>query len=295
MHYIFRNRTRQLRAGWEILLVAAAIFILTMLMSFGLSLRVNSRQLFDPDGWVRVFKSSGLYMLVVVWFTVRIVRRLPLSTIGLSRPDVKRFAQGFLSGALLMAIIVMVLWALGNAAFQNEGWKPRFSQLDLPGLMLTACIAGICEEVLFRGYIQHLLSSRLGTTGAVAITSVLFSAAHMANPGYNWISALNIVLIALIFSCATLRTGNLYFAMALHLSWNLVQGYGFGVSVSGKIPQGLYSVLLGGPDWITGGRFGLEASILTTILLGLICAGLLLVPVMKPRRRTQQTEFSSRY
>ncbi|MCE3198842.1 CPBP family intramembrane glutamic endopeptidase [Paenibacillus sonchi] len=294
MHNIFRNRTRQLRAGWEILLVAAAIFVLTMLMSFGLSLRVNSRQLFDPDGWVRVFKSSGLYMLIVVCFTVRVIRRQPLSTIGLSRPDVKQFAQGFLSGALLMAIIVMVLWGLGNAAFQNDGWTPRFSQLDLPGLMVTACIAGICEEVLFRGYIQHLLASRLGTVWAVVITSVIFSAAHMANPGYNWISALNIVLIALIFSYATLRTGNLYYTMALHLSWNLVQGYGFGVSVSGNTQQGLYSVMLEGPDWITGGSFGLEASILTTILLGLICAGLLLVPVMKQRGRTQQTKISIR-
>lgn len=290
MNYIFRNRTRQLRAGWELLLVAAAIFILVMVMSFGLSLRVNSRPLFDPDGWVRVFKSSGLYMLIVVCFTVRFIRRHPLSTIGLSRPDMKRFTQGFLGGTVLLTIVVVVLWVLGNAAFQNGGYQPHFSQLDLPGLIITACLAGICEEVLFRGYIQHLLTSRLGTVWAVAITSVLFSAAHMANPGYNAISALNIVLIAYVFSWATLRTGNLYFAMALHLSWNLVQGYVFGVSVSGKIPQGLYPVTLEGPAWLTGGSFGLEASILTTVVLGLVCAGIVLVTFTKPRGGTQQTK-----
>ncbi|WP_379164124.1 CPBP family intramembrane glutamic endopeptidase [Paenibacillus sp. sgz5001063] len=286
MRYIFRNQTRQLRAGWELLLVAATIFLLVMVMTFGLSLRVNSRQLFDPDGWVRVFKSSGLYTLIVVRFTVRFIRRRPLSSIGLSRPDMKRFTQGFLSGTVLLTMVITVLWSLGNAAFQNAGLWPHFSQLDLPGLIVTACIAGICEEVLFRGYIQHLLASRLGTVWAIAITSVLFSAAHMANPGYNAISALNIVLIACVFSWATLRTGNLYFAMALHFSWNLVQGYVFGVSVSGKIPQGLYPVTLEGPAWMTGGSFGLEASILTTIVFGLVCTSLLLVTLMKQRGRT---------
>lgn len=149
-------------------------------------------------------------------------------------------------------------------------------RLDIVDLVITAILAGICEEILFRGFIQHLLASRVGLYWAVAITSVLFSLAHMANPGYNGICFLNIVLIALIFSTMVIRTGNLYFAIALHISWNLFQGYVLGIAVSGNIPHGLYSLKLTGADWMTGGEFGVEGSLVTTLVLGLVFVFMLL-------------------
>lgn len=294
MHVLFRNKNSQIRAGWQIFLLTVAIFAITMLVSFGVSLRVGSRQLFDPDGWVRIFKSSGLYMLIAVWFTVRTVYKRPLSSIGLSRPDGVRFIQGFISGMLLLTVIAILLLGLGSAAFEGEWTNPQFTRVDLVDLIITAFIAGIFEEVLFRGYIQHLLISRLGLYRAVGITSVLFSLAHTANPGYNGISFFNIVLIALIFSATVIRTGNLYFAMALHISWNLVQGYVLGIAVSGNEPHGLYSVQLTGADWLTGGEFGIEGSLLTTLVLGLV----LIVLLVSVKRRSgmkniQDEDFGS--
>ncbi|MNI68097.1 CAAX amino terminal protease self- immunity [compost metagenome] len=144
--------------------------------------------------------------------------------------------------------------------------------------MVTAFLAGIGEEVLFRGYIQHLLTGRIGAYWSVGITSVFFSLAHMGNPGYNWISALNIVIIAVIFSLLTLRTGRLYPAMAMHISWNLFQGYVYGVAVSGSAPHGLYTVKLSGQAWLTGGVFGLEGSLAVTLILLVALTGLLWLP-----------------
>ncbi|AIQ15983.1 MULTISPECIES: CPBP family intramembrane glutamic endopeptidase [Paenibacillus] len=276
MHNLFRNKNRQIRAGWEILLLTAAIFAITMIVSFGVSLRVDSRQWFDQDGWVRIFKSNGLYMLITVWFTVRVLHKLPLISIGLPRPDGARFIQGFISGMLLLTCISLLLWGFGSATFQGEWANPQFMRLDMVDLVITAVIAGICEEILFRGFIQHLLASRVGLYWAVAITSVLFSLAHMANPGYNGICFLNIVLIALIFSTMVIRTGNLYFAIALHISWNLFQGYVLGIAVSGNTPHGLYSLKLTGADWMTGGDFGVEGSLVTTLVLGLVFVFMLL-------------------
>lgn len=277
MQFLFRNRGGQLRAGWEVLCVAAAIALLTMIVSFGVSLRVGSKGVFDPDGWVRVFKSTAIYSFVIVCYMVRRIHKRPLSSIGLSRPDGKRLAAGFVGGALLLTAILLVLWGLGNAVFGGEWSQPRFGKLDAPDVVITVLLAGICEEVFFRGYLQHLLSSRIGVPAAVGITSVLFSLAHMANPGYSWISALNIVMIALTFSWITLRTGNLYAAIALHISWNLFQGYIYGVAVSGNTPRGLYSVTLSGNDVMTGGRFGLEGSLVTTFILVILYAALLLL------------------
>lgn len=294
MQFLFRNRNGQLRAGWEILCVGGAIALLTVIVSFGLSLRVGSTGLFDPDGWVRVFKSTAIYSFIAVCYTVRIIHKRPLSSIGLSRPDGKRFAAGFAGGALLLSSILLVLWGLGNALVQGEWSQPRFGQLDAADIVITALLAGICEEVIFRGYLQRLLSSRLGIPAAVGLTSILFSLAHMANPGYSWISGLNIVIIALIFSWVTLRTGNLYAAMALHISWNLFQGYIYGVAVSGNTPKGIYSISLQGNDLLTGGKFGLEGSLVTTLILVILYTALLLLSSGKCGTRIQRREGSIR-
>ncbi|QSF45680.1 CPBP family intramembrane glutamic endopeptidase [Paenibacillus tianjinensis] len=276
MRFIFKNSNRELRAGWEILLVAAAILAVTLVVSFGLSLRIDSRQLFDQGGWVRLLKANGLYMLIVVCFTVRVLHRRPLGSIGLPNPDRKDFFAGFAGGALLISCTLLLLWALGIADLQRGWLHPNWGQVDVVDLIITSFLAGIGEEILFRGYIQHLLSRRIGVFLAVGITSVLFSLAHMGNPGYTWISALNIILIALIFSVMTIRTGKLYSAMALHISWNLFQGYIFGVAVSGNIPHGLYTVQLTGAAWLTGGTFGMEGSLAVTFILGLVFVFLLL-------------------
>lgn len=294
MDNLFRNKNRQIRAGWEILLLIAAIFVLTLIVAFAVSLRVDSRQLFDPDGWVRIFKTNGLYILIAVWFTVRVLHMLPLTSIGLPRPDGVRFIQGFLSGVLVMTGISLLLWGLGFATFEGEWTNPQFNRIDVVDLVITAFIAGICEEILFRGFILHLLASRLGLYWAVGITSVLFSLVHIANPWYDAICFLNIVLLALIFSTMVIRTGNLYFGMAMHISWNLFDNYILGTEASGNTPHSLYSVQLTGADWLTGGQSGTLGSLITTSVLGLVFVIILLsVKRGTGMRNTLGTGFDS--
>lgn len=284
---MFKNTSNQWRAGWEILLVVATIFIMTMIVSFTLSLRIDSVPLFKSGEWVRIFKSNGLYILITVCFTVRVVHRRPLSSIGLARIDARQLFTGFLSGAFLLTAVVLFLWGLNHVFFQGEWLKPRFQYIDVISLVITAFMAGICEEILFRGYIQHLLSNRLSVPWAIFITSVTFSLAHMANPEYTWISAINIGFIACILSFMTLRTGNLYFAIGFHMAWNLFQGYVFGISVSGEMSQGIYPVILSGGSMLTGGGFGLEGSLLATLILGLVCVVILNLPASTFRRTSR--------
>lgn len=284
MRFIFKNNSNQWRAGWDILLVVAIIFMLTMIVSFTLSLRINSVSLLGDAEWLRVFKSNGLYILITVWFTVRVIHKQPLSTIGLARFDGRRLFMGFLSGGILLSAVILLLWGTKYANFQGQWKVPQIDQLYISNLIITSFLAGICEEVLFRGYIQHLLIKRLTVYWAVIITSVAFSLAHMANPGYTWISAINIGLIACIFSLMTIRTRSLYFAIGFHIAWNLFQGYVYGISVSGESSQGIYQVLLSGSSWLTGGDFGLEGSLLATLILGLACVVILRIPISRLQR-----------
>jgi hypothetical protein len=60
--------------------------------------------------------------------------------------------------------------------------------------------------------------------------------------------------------------------MGLHTAWNFLQGTIFGVAVSGTDAptDSLFQPLIQGNPWLTGGAFGIEASVITVVLgLGL--------------------------
>lgn len=282
IRFIFINKSDQLRAGWEILLAIAAMFVLKRICMLGLSLWTDSE-----DGWVGLFNGLGLYILFVVWFVIKVVRNKPLASIGLVRPDGKRLLTGFLSGTLLLIAVIAMMLMLDIANLQGDWLQPQWGRIDPVSLFIVSILAGVSEEVLCRGYIQQLLSSRLSPFWAMMIISAGFSLGHMMNGGFTWISALNIALVSLFFSGVTILTGNLYFAIAFHTAWNLFQGYVFGVAVSGHPVEGIYSMELQGVSWLSGGSFGLEGSAITTLVLGLACAALLMASRKKASGRNE--------
>ncbi|AWB43809.1 hypothetical protein DCC85_05940 [Paenibacillus sp. CAA11] len=263
----FVNPSGGWRSGWDILAVVAACFLLTALFSMLFSLNIGGRSLFPHAAWMELLKTSGPYIMIVIVFTVKVVQKRSLSSIGLTRPDGRNFAGGFIFGGLSIMLVLGVLWLLDQLTLQGRLGSPDFSNIDPVNLLITALFAGICEEALFRGYIQHTLARRMPIFLAVLITSAAFSLAHLPNPGYSFLSFLNILLIAFFFSLMTLRTGNIYFAMAYHTAWNLFQGDIFGTSVSGTLFHGIYPLKLSGSSWLTGGDFGLEGGLVTTALL----------------------------
>jgi len=141
------------------------------------------------------------------------------------------------------------------------------------------------EEILFRGYPFQRLVDALGPWGTLLLTSLGFAAAHWGNPGMSgdtrvWASV-NIALAGLLLGLCYLKTGRLALPIGLHLGWNWAQGSLLGFPVSGHEVGGfLAPVLHDGPLWLTGGRFGLEASLPCALVAALAAAGLLL---WKPR------------
>lgn len=133
---------------------------------------------------------------------------------------------------------------------------------------MLAVLAGILEELLFRGLLFRLSSKILGTWGALLVTSALFGAAHAANPGATVSSSLAIALEAgILLGAAYAATGRLWLPIGLHLGWNFTEGSLFGMTLSGNaMGSGLIRGSLDGPQILTGGEFGPEASIVAVIL-----------------------------
>jgi len=188
-----------------------------------------------------------------------------------------RFFEGIVWGFLAECGTLGILYLTGNAGFQ--GLDQRGAAALRYGLMWGAAflLVGFFEEFLFRGYPQFTLATGIGFWPAAILLSCLFWLGHMGNDGETWIGGLATALAALIF-CVSLRlTGNLWFAIGMHASWDWTETYFFGVADSGMPANGhLLKTTLTGSKWMTGGTVGPEGSVIE-LLVCLVAIGLLFV------------------
>jgi hypothetical protein len=127
--------------------------------------------------------------------------------------------------------------------------------------------AAFVEEIVARGILFRFLESLGGSRFALALSSALFGLGHLANPNATLWSAIAIAIEAgIMLGGAYMLTRNLWLAIGLHFGWNVTQGYIWDVPVSGNPVDGLVSAHPAGPEILSGGMFGLEASIIALAL-----------------------------
>jgi membrane protease YdiL (CAAX protease family) len=128
-------------------------------------------------------------------------------------------------------------------------------------------VAGTSEELSFRGYPFQRLADSVGPIGATAAFAVLFGLVHLGNTSHTWISTCNTMLVGVTFAVAYFRTRALWLPVGMHVSWNFVQGFVLGFPVSGiLLPQSLVRPQIHGADWLTGGAYGPEGSLLAAVV-----------------------------
>jgi membrane protease YdiL (CAAX protease family) len=172
-------------------------------------------------------------------------------------------AFGFVIGFVLFTTSIAILWVAGVYHPVRGG-----TTNGLGGGMVAALIAGIFEEIVFRGLLFRLCSKILGTWGALLFSAALFGAAHSFNRGATVSSSLAIAIEAgVLLGAAYAATQRLWVPIGLHIGWNFTEGSIFGMSVSGNnVHAGLIQGSLSGPRILTGGQFGPEASIVAVIV-----------------------------
>jgi len=176
-----------------------------------------------------------------------------------------------------------VLAAFGAFLLDSVGSLADFGAAVVS--MLPKIVAGaVIEEVLFRLIVLRLLERSVGTAWALIISSLLFGLAHLGNTGASPLIGVMLgVELGLLFGAAYLLTRRIWLCTATHLSWNFVQGAVFSIAVSGQTGDGWLRGHLTGPDWLTGGAFGAEGSVVSFVLC-LSAAGILLALVDRRRR-----------
>ncbi len=216
------------------------------------------------------FVVRALVPLAAYLILVKQIERRPLVELA-TRTLLPQGLLGVLTGLVLFSIVVGGSWLVGS--YHVVGIRRDVPWLG--ALLVVGLGAGIGEEIIFRGVLFRIVEEGLGTWWALAISALLFGAIHIANPGATlWSSAAIAIEAGLLFGLLYHVTRSLPLCMGVHAAWNFAQGTIYGIPVSGTQAEGWLVSRRSGPDWLSGGVFGAEASVVTLVLCTLCSLGL---------------------
>ncbi len=254
----------------------AAQFLGATIIKFSLDLNTTELRstLLQPKylHWMIVIVGlTFLSILLITWVFMKFIEKKPLQSIGLDIQNrSKDIMLGLILGFLLIAFGFVVLLTLGY--LQIEGFS--FDPLSTLTFVAILTFVALNEEIVMRGYILSRFMESMNRYIALAISALLFMLMHSMNPNLGLVPVINLFIAGIFLGISYIHTKNLWFPIALHFAWNFSQGPIFGFEVSGLKLQGIIQQEISGNPLITGGEFGLEGSLLVTILIS-ICSVLI--------------------
>jgi len=208
--------------------------------------------------------AAGLSVLAYRLFVTRIEKRQPVE---LARQGaLHEVGAGMALGASLGLGVAIILAVAGAFVITGSSDSWDFLLKCLPEQIMVA----VFEEILFRAVVFRIVERRWGTRTALAATALLFVAAHLPNDNLSAMAMLMTAVASLALSAAYLWTRRIWLPIGMHFGWNFLFDGVFAVPLSGHAARGWLQVSLPGPTWLTGGAYGVEASLLTLLLWGAV-------------------------
>jgi membrane protease YdiL (CAAX protease family) len=265
---------RILRFPLTRILLAIVFFMVPFLLIQG-----ASAHFFEVKLYTRIGQLFGAVMgcLSYAFYVTRIEKRA-VSELGL-KGALGEYGVGFVLGGLMVCLSVAAIAALGGLS--AIAMAPT-SFIVLPLLMHIT--VGVIEEMLLRGIFFRVLQETIGSWLALLASGLVFGAMHLINDNVTVLGIADIAVAGVFFAAAFMLTGRLWLCAALHAGWNFVQDGIFSLAVSGhQVKNGLLTTQLSGPDWLTGGAFGIEGSAVDLALVLLASVFMVMLAVRKGR------------
>jgi membrane protease YdiL (CAAX protease family) len=274
--------------GWvRVLLFVAVYFFVSLLLAVPAILfltNVKSSELQTDIGQAMSTLASDYLWLIVlleflsavicVFILRKFVDRKSFASLGFNTAGYwSDMIAGFFLAPALIGIGSLILYFSKHLEWDFNTFNAQTFFIEAVTLALIA----ISEELVFRGYILNNLLQSFNKWPALIISSLLFTAFHLSNPGISTIPVASLFLGGLLFGINYIYTKNLWFSIMLHFSWNLFQGPLSGYKVSGINFSSLLQTDLKGDISITGCDFGFEGSFVATALLLITVLGLYLM------------------
>ena len=252
-----------------------------MLVAIGLFVLANAFAMFaarflpamDKVALTAVKAAIAIPLVLAVYkLAIRRLGECPHDDLRL-KGSVKGLAIGLGAGFLLFTVVVGIAALIDVYDIVGEGSSREL----LYTLIALAIVPAFMEELLFRGILFRWLEQFGGSWFALALTSALFGLGHIFNPNASALSSFAIAVEAgILLGGAYMLTRSLWVPIGLHAAWNFTQGFIWDVPVSGIDQNGLVEARLSGPELLSGGAFGLEASLIAVVLAGALGCWLVL-------------------
>jgi uncharacterized protein len=277
-----------MRAGWRLciyiaLVVGIGFVVIAALQPLPRFLKaITSINAGEVSALTILISEIALFLTVFVaaWIMSLIEdRSLGVYGIPLKGAFGVRFWEGMLWGIAAISATVGLIAAFKGYSFGSIMQTRRDIFIDGVLFLVGFLFVGFFEEFTFRGYTQYTLTSGLDfwpRTGigfwlAAIILSLLFGASHLLNPGEGPVGAASVFTIAMFFCLTLRRTGNLWFAIGLHCSFDWGETFLYSVPNSGTTTPGALShSVIQGPRWLTGGTVGPEGSVFCFLVVALM-------------------------
>lgn len=282
----FNNRTemptllfvvKKILAFW--LCYIAGLFIAkgaVIILHFALGKNMLVGDVFDPQTITLIMYYGYIVMAGVALLYWKLIEKKPLSEMGLT----KRFGNyliGILAGVLLLAVSVAAIVFTGSIKYHGI-----YNNADILMILLLFggfIIQGATEEILCRGIVLHTLKEKTSVAVAVNVSTVLFIMPHCSSlfeqgVVYGILGVCNLALISTIFSLLTIRFKSIWAACGLHSFWNAILYSVLGLNLSGndETVTAIFNMQSVGKNIWNGGEYGIEASIITTVVLAIAAA-----------------------
>ncbi|HSG08220.1 MAG TPA: type II CAAX endopeptidase family protein [Longimicrobiales bacterium] len=183
--------------------------------------------------------------------------------------------RGLGLGVALATVVVGGISLLGGVRWSVDDGSMLAWLSGALGAAAFLALPAAAEEALLRGYPLQALTEAWGGPWALVMTSVVFGAMHLGNPGATALGTTNTMAAGLFLGVLYLRTGSLWWTTGAHLGWNWGLGFLADLPVSGLViaDAPLLDARSAGPGWLGGGAFGPEGSVVATAGF-LACAAL---------------------
>lgn len=259
---------------WRFAVWLRLVVFVVAAIAFGFGIAKGlSAAISTPGWWARWWVSPVTELVAAILAFVLLLLLEGRRPVELAPRRLGGLAGGLALGVVLLCAVIGVLFVIGS--YRIVGTNPGYNVW--PALVSAGFTAAIAEEILFRAVLYRLFEELVGTWGALGFSAVLFGAAHLSNPDATLWGALAIALEAgVLFAALYAVTRSLWWTIGLHFSWNMMQGPVFGSAVSGSgSASGWFQAQFTGSEWLTGGEFGIEASVVSVALLTLVGAALM--------------------
>jgi len=218
--------------GFILFQVLAAVSAIAIIFAQGASMDdlANAQQLMEDNmGPLLIGNTIGQFfgLALPVWMLVYLHTRYNLAFLRIRPVNWQMIGLSIVGLAALMPLT----WWLGsiNSKLPLPEWLEQLeqSQMDMIEqvisqdlglvflLFMMAVTPAICEEIMFRGYIQRQFERSIGVVGAIVVTGIIFGLYHL-----RLTQAIPLALIGIYLSYLTWRTGSLWPAVIVHFANN---------------------------------------------------------------------------